>query len=114
MLYVNLQKAYDSVPLSTLWETLEKTNINDGIIKAVEKLYDDTRAKIKIQGRTIQGFTVTKGLKQGCCLLPTLLKIYLEQAFKLWKKKYNGMGIPLNNEHTLYTLCFTDDQVVFA
>ena len=61
-----------------------------------------------------RGFKVTKGLKQGCCVSPTLFKIYLEQALKNWKKKCGGMGIPLNDGTTLYTLCFADDQVVLA
>ncbi|XP_044749542.1 uncharacterized protein LOC123310188 [Coccinella septempunctata] len=32
----------------------------------------------------------------------------------MWKKKCSGMGIPLNDETTLYTLCFADDQILIA
>lgn len=35
ILYVDLQKAYDSVPLTKLWESLKATNINTNLIKAV-------------------------------------------------------------------------------
>lgn len=42
-----------------------------------------------------------------------ILKIYLEQVLKEWKKKCRNMGLPLN-EHILYTLCFADDQIVIA
>ena len=57
---------------------------------------------------------MTKGLKQGCCLSPTLFKIYLEYVLKEWKKKCGGMGVPLSEVETLFTLCFADDQVVVA
>ena len=82
MLFVDLKKAYDSIPLSRLWETLEKTNIHNGIIKPVKNLYEGSTAQVKTKGRLSQGFEVNKGLKQGCCLSPTLFKIYLEQALK--------------------------------
>lgn len=114
LLYVDLQKAYDSVPLNKLWTILEQTNINNGLIKAVKKLYTNSTTKIRV-GKTItEGFNITKGLKQGCCISPTLFKIYLEQALKIWKRKCNGMGIPLNDNTTLFTLCFADDQIVIA
>lgn len=45
---------------------------------------------------------------------PTLFKIFLEHVLKEWKKKCSGMGVPLNDTDTLYTLCFADDQVVIA
>lgn len=63
-----------------------------------------------------KGFTANKGLKQECCLSPTLFKIYLEQVLKPWKRKCHKMGIPINNA-TLYILlhvCFADDQIIAA
>jgi len=50
---------------------------------------------------------------QGCCIFLTRFKIYVRKALEEWKRKYSGMGIPLENT-TLYTLQFADDQVVLA
>lgn len=113
LLFVDLKKAYDSVPLQQLWESLEKTSINMELIKSVKALYEQPMTKIKIGSTITEGFTTTKGLKQGCCLSPTLFKIYLESALNEWKKKCGNMGMPLN-ESILYTLCFADDQIVIA
>jgi len=113
LLYVDLRKAYDSVPHNKLWEALEKTNISVTLIKAAKRLYEDVTTKIKMGNKLSNGFTTTKGLKQGCCLSPTLFKIYLEQTLKTWKRKCQNMGISLNDT-TLYTLCFADDQIVLA
>lgn len=63
--------------------------------------------------RVSNGFNITKGLKQGCCLSTTLFKIYLQQTLKQWKRKCSNMGIPLN-DNIIYTLCFADDQIVLA
>jgi len=60
-----------------------------------------------------QPFNITKGLRQGCCISPTLFKIYIRKALEEWKRKCSGMGILLENT-TLYTLQFADDQVALA
>ncbi|XP_030765487.1 uncharacterized protein LOC115889574 [Sitophilus oryzae] len=115
LLYVDLKKAYDSVPQSKLWEALEKTNISITLIKAVQELYKNNTSQVKKGQTVLKGFSINKGLKKGCCLLPTLFKIYLEQALKMWKRKKKGeqMEIPLNDS-ILYTLCFADDQIILA
>jgi len=56
-----------------------------------------------------QPFNITKGLRQGCCISPTLFKIYIPKALEEWKRKCSGMGILLTNT-TLCTLQFADDQ----
>lgn len=60
------------------------------------------------------GFLITKGLKRGCCLSPSLFKVYLEEVLKEWKRCCSRMGVPLREDGTLYTLCFAEDQVVIA
>lgn len=113
LLFVDLKKAYDSVPLVKLWQTLERSSVNVELIRAVKSLYYQPITKIKIGKKVTPGFVPTKGLRQGCCMSPTLFKIYLEEVLRRWKNKCKHMGIPLT-DYTLYTLCFADDQVVVA
>lgn len=114
LLFVDLKKAYDSVPLAKLWEILQESNINVEVLKAVKSLYENYGAKVKLGNKLTSRFSVSKGLKQGCCLSPSLFKIYLERALKVWKSKCHNMGTPLDEETTLYTLSFADDQIVIA
>lgn len=111
--FVDLQKAYDTVPIRKLWETLEKSSINYTLICAVQELYKNTRSRIKMGKYITEEFPVTKGLRQGCCISPTLFKIYVACALKQWKRKVHGMGVELDNG-CIYTLQFADDQVVIA
>lgn len=113
LLFVDLKKAYDSIPLNMLWKALEETNINIELIKVVKTLYQNTSIKIKQGSFISDGFIPTKGLKQGCCISPLLFKIFLEQSLKGWKSKCRYMGLPLD-DGTIYTLSFADDQVVIA
>jgi hypothetical protein len=58
---VDLEKAYDSVPLKNLWRALEHYNIHNSIIRAIKRLYENS-SKIKIGKHLSSGFYVTKGL----------------------------------------------------
>lgn len=41
----------------------EKTNITNGIIKAVQRIYENNKTQIKVGRNISKRFTVTKGLK---------------------------------------------------
>jgi hypothetical protein len=112
-LFIDLTKAYDSVPLSKLWETLDKSTINARLMVAIKSLYNGSNSKIKIGHQITKGFKMTKGLGQGCSLSPTLFKIYLEQVLRNWKRKCQPMGIPIQNTY-VYSLNFADDQLLLA
>jgi len=111
--FIDLKKAYDTVPLSKLWTCMEKEGVSELFIRAVRNLYSKCSSCVKMGNKLSEEFQVTKGLRQGCALAPTLFKIYLEAVLKNWKHKCHGMGIPIGDE-TLYTLLFADDQVVIA
>ena len=53
--------------------------VKDAIVEAFEELYRNSRIKIKIRNITSEGFLITKSLRQGYCISPTLCKNYLER-----------------------------------
>ena len=83
------------------------------MIKTVKELYRRSVSYIKQGGLLSEGFEVTNGLRLGCCLSPTLFKIYVEKALNTWRRKCFGMGYNVDNT-TIYKLQFADDQVVIA
>jgi len=48
LLYVDFEKAYDSMQLKNLWKALEHYNISNSIIRAIKRLYENSFSKIKI------------------------------------------------------------------
>ncbi|KAJ4449978.1 hypothetical protein ANN_01385 [Periplaneta americana] len=110
---VDLEKADDSVPLKKLWEVLKNKVENKLLVNAIGKLCENATSRIKIGKNVSEEFLVTKGLRQGCSLSPTLFKIYIQQALQNWKKKFKDVGIPTENS-TIYTLSFGDDQLIIA
>ena len=71
LLFVDLTKAYDSIPILKLWEVLGESNINNTLIIALQNFYGNT-AQVKIGNKLSHPFNITKGLCQGCCISPTL------------------------------------------
>jgi len=86
---------------------LGESNINITLINTLQNLYGNT-AHMKIGNKLSYHFNITKGLRHGCCISPTLFKIYIRKGLEEWKSKCSGMGIPLKNT-TLCTLQFADD-----
>jgi hypothetical protein len=64
---------------------------------------------VNIGSRISAGFKTIKGLKQECGLLPTLLKIYLENVLYDGNKKCKSRGLPVGNETVRHHLG-ADDQ----
>lgn len=113
LVYVDLSKAYDSVPLVKMWEAMERQGIKNIYINTVRNLYTGNTSRIKIGRMLSKSFTVDKGLRQGCCLAPTLFKIFLAETLQNWRNKCGPMGIQIHDV-TLYSLNFADDQIIFA
>jgi len=67
----------------------------------IKRLYENSFSKIKIGKQLSPGFYVTKGLRQGCSLSPTLIKIYIQNALEHWQKKCARMGLEIQDT-TIY------------
>jgi hypothetical protein len=67
-------------PVRKLWEVLEGSPISVSVVKAIKHLHENSNSRIKLGEVLSTEFPVTKGLRQGCCLSPTLFKIYLDKV----------------------------------
>ncbi len=114
IVFLDIAQAYDNVPVNKLWEVLRRLNLKSSLIAAVKELYSEQAGIVKVGKHLTESFPITKGLRQGCCISPTLFKIYVNEVLQKWKRSCAGMGIPLDMYSTLYTLQFADDQVIVA
>jgi hypothetical protein len=74
MAFIDLRKAYGSVPLNKLWQVMEEQGVKQ-YIWAVKNLYTDMTSSIKVGQHDFQEFHITKGLGQDCCRALTLFKM---------------------------------------
>lgn len=113
LIFIDLEKAFDTVPIQKLLQILATTNINHHYIHTIREMYKDQTNVIKISNKISDPFKTNKGVRQGCCLSPTLFKIYLEYILKEWKTKCRCMGLLIGDDY-IHSLLFADDQVIMA
>jgi hypothetical protein len=77
-------------------------------------MYSNNRCQVKAGSRLSREFYTSKGLLKGCCISPTLFKIYIDMSLRRWPQKCHTVGLPINQDYHLNNLLFVDDQVIIA
>jgi len=95
---VDLEKVYDMIPRELLCPVIKKMGIPQEMLVLIKKMYAKNEAQVKIGNTKSADFTTNKGLKQGCGLSPSLLKVYLKSVLYKRNKKCKSMGLPTGNE----------------
>ena len=72
MVFVDLEKAYDTVPREVLWRCMRKQNIPEGYITLVQDMYQGATTRVKSKRGMSEHFEVGIGLHQGSALSPFL------------------------------------------
>ena len=64
ILFVDVRKAYDSVPRSALWMVPEKFCIPPRMLDIIGSLHNGMSANVRVRGRVSDAFSVRHGLRQ--------------------------------------------------
>jgi hypothetical protein len=82
MAFVDLRKAYDSVPRESLWRILHVYGVHKKLIELLEDLHTGTQAAVRMGGQMSEWFDVLGGVRQGCVIAPLLFNIYMDFVVK--------------------------------
>ena len=99
MLFVDLRKAYDSVPRQALWKVLEKCGVPPKLLSLVKSCHEGMRAEVRVGFRTTEEFEVRNGLRQGFTLAPTLFNIYISAVVANWQIESPEAGVAVLYKH---------------
>ena len=81
-IFVDFQKAYDSIRRDKLYAIMEHFGIPNKLIRLTKATMEDSTYHIKIGTLMTDGFKVGNGLKQGDGLAPNLFNIALEYVIR--------------------------------
>ena len=85
--FVDLKKAYDSVPREAMWTVLRKLGVLDMMISLIKSFHQDMKARIHLDGKLMDPISVRNGLRQGCCMAPVLFDLFTCAVMERWLEK---------------------------
>ena len=86
---------------------MRKYNINANLVRAIEHLYDNAISAANMNGSTGEWFRTTVRVREGCLLLPTLFKFFLERIIFDALEEHDGK-VSIGGR-TIINLRFADD-----
>ena len=115
--YMDLEKAYDRIDRNAMWRVLGVYGINGKLLRAIQSLYSESEACVRICRREGDWFRVKVGLRQGCVMSPWLFNLFMDGVMKEVREKAGEIGACLwdtkrNCEWNVEWLVFADDTVL--
>src|SRR5678815_2270499 len=106
MAFVDLEKAFDSVPRVKLWETLEDRyyQIEPKLIRVIRGLYTVSESAVRTAYGIGQWFGVKTGVRQGGVLSPLLFILYMDKCMR-------EIGV---EEEEIVVMAYADDIALVA
>lgn len=98
LVFVDFEKAFDSIDWAFIHQALEHFNFGNVIIRWVKTLYSNISAIVQNNGWLSETFKLHRGVRQGCPLSPYLFTICVELLAMQIRNNNNIKGININEE----------------
>ncbi len=92
--FVDLQKAYDSIPRKALWRALEKLVVPNNVVYLVKSFHDGMKAQLSINGELLERIGIDNGLRQGCTMAPILFNLNACLMMERWTAQVRDLEGP--------------------
>ena len=117
--YMDLEKAYDRVDRDAMWKVLGMYGVNGNLLSAIQSLYEESEARVRVCRKESDWFSVKVGLRQGCVMSPWLFNIFLDGVMREVREKAGDVGACMQDarskcEWRVEWLMFADDTVLVS
>ena len=87
--FIDLQKAYDTVDRTLLWQVLTRIGVPPQMLVAIQQFHDGMSACVRPNnGVCSDWFKVEQGPRQGCVLSPLLFNIFFAAMLTIVLQRY--------------------------
>ncbi|UYV78989.1 hypothetical protein LAZ67_17000562 [Cordylochernes scorpioides] len=111
--FVDLKKAFDTVPHLLLWRKLALVGLSGRFIKLIQNYYAQMMAAVRWNGSFTEFIKIQSGVLQGEPLSPYLFIIFINDLVATLDDS-DLPGIYLPGHGTIHLLLFADDIVLFG
>ena len=89
----DLEKAFDSIELPILLKQLYSVGIKGKLWRLLKHWYSTSSARVKVNGQISSCFNISRGVKQGSVLSPTLFLTIMDVLLKRLRESGHGLHI---------------------
>ena len=120
--FIDFRKAFDSIHRGKMMKILQAYGVPEELVKAINKLYENTRASVLTPDGETELFSIVAGVLQGDTLAPYLFAIVLDYAMRqAVGGKENELGFELERRKSsrhpavsISDLDFADDIALLS
>jgi hypothetical protein len=80
MVFIDLEKAYDKVPMNVMWWALQKYKVSTKDIDHIKDMYNNIVKSVQTSDRDTNDFSINIGLHQGSALSPYLFSLVMDEV----------------------------------
>ena len=120
VVFVDYEKAFDSVDRLKLWYKLQTTKISSYLLRIITSIYDKTKSCLRMNSNLSKFFMCQVGVRQGDVLSPMLFNIFLKDFEPYLKNFCDGITFADSNNNDaavslkLFTLLYANDTILFS
>ena len=115
--YMDLEKAYDRIDRDAMWSVLRMYGVEGKLLRAIQSLYAESEACVRVCREEGEWFSVKVGLRQGCVMSPWLFNVFMDGVMREVREKTGEVGACLwderrNCEWKVEWFMFADDTLL--
>uniref|UniRef100_A0A914VP49 Reverse transcriptase domain-containing protein n=1 Tax=Plectus sambesii TaxID=2011161 RepID=A0A914VP49_9BILA len=110
MLFIDFEKAFDSVEANAVWSAIQEQGIHAMLINLLRNIYTDAASEVCVNDERVE-IDIHRGVRQGDTISPKLFRACLKQIFR--RLPWDDRGINISGR-CLSNLRFSNDIVLFA
>ena len=107
IIFIDLTKAFDTVPRELLWKILAKYGVPNKFLKILQLFHSNMEATVSINGMESPSFPVEMGVKQGDVLAPVLFNLFISMITALLQHRLredDGIQVEYRLDGNLFNL----------
>ena len=111
MVFLDLAKAFDTIPHWAVKNALRRHNVPNEVIDAILEMYKGAYTKIKVKDQWTRKIKLNNGVKQGCPMSPLLFNLVMDEL--ITNLEETNVGIDIDGAK-INCLAFADDLVLMT
>ncbi|UYV73059.1 hypothetical protein LAZ67_10001711 [Cordylochernes scorpioides] len=111
--FVDLKKAFDTVPHSLLWKKLTNLGVSYQFIHAIRNYYEQATVAVRLRGSITENIKIHSGVLQGEPLSPLLFILFMTDLIKMYDNS-DLTSVYLPEFGDVHLLMYADDIAIIG